>query len=75
MGMCRCQMHEVDTNCGTGLYLIGKLTGIDAVTYTKGFLDLSDYTRQRVLAEHQHWLEEYHKHAQAGDWRIHMLVQ
>jgi hypothetical protein len=64
MVRCRCQMHEVDTNCGTGLYMIGKVTGINALIAVKGFLDLSDYTRQRVLGERDHWLEEYHKHVQ-----------
>lgn len=64
MAVCRCQTREVDVTCGTGLYMIGKITGIAGVMACKGFLDLSDYTRERVLGEYQHWLDEYYKHVE-----------
>ena len=65
MASCTCRINEVDTRCGMGVSLILKIAGINGVIGVKGFLDLSEGTRQTILGEYQRWLEEYFGHVRA----------
>ena len=63
MILCHCNPQSgIDPDCGTGLYITCKLTGIQEVVAVKGFLDLSYEVQQKILEEREYWIEEYCRH-------------